>query len=43
MVNAYVLICCDLASSEKVVEELEKIDGVRSQQINTYALTMAIL
>jgi DNA-binding Lrp family transcriptional regulator len=28
MVNAYVLICCDLAASEKVVEELEKIDGV---------------
>ena len=24
MVNAYVLICCDLAASEKVVEELEK-------------------
>jgi DNA-binding Lrp family transcriptional regulator len=29
MVNAYVLICCDLASSEKVVEELEKIDGIQ--------------
>jgi DNA-binding Lrp family transcriptional regulator len=29
MVNAYVLICCDLAASEKVVEELEKIDGVQ--------------
>ncbi|TLX86862.1 MAG: Lrp/AsnC family transcriptional regulator [Thaumarchaeota archaeon] len=29
MVNAYVLICCDLASSEKVVEDLEKIDGVQ--------------
>lgn len=29
MVNAYVLICCDLASSEKVVKELEKIDGVQ--------------
>jgi DNA-binding Lrp family transcriptional regulator len=28
MVHAYVLICCDLAASEKVVEELEKIDGV---------------
>ena len=26
---AYVLICCDLAASEKVVEELEKIDGVQ--------------
>lgn len=29
MVNAYVLICCDLAASESVVEELEKIDGVQ--------------
>jgi len=29
MVNAYVLICCDLAASEKVVEELGKIDGVQ--------------
>jgi DNA-binding Lrp family transcriptional regulator len=29
MVNAYVLICCDLVSSEKVVENLEKIDGVQ--------------
>jgi DNA-binding Lrp family transcriptional regulator len=29
MVNAYVLICCDLAASEKVVEELEKIDRVQ--------------
>jgi len=29
MVYAYVLICCDLAASEKVVEELEKIDGVQ--------------
>ncbi len=29
MVNAYVLICCDLAASEKVVEELEKIEGVQ--------------
>ena len=29
MVHAYVLICCDLAASEKVVEELEKIDGVQ--------------
>jgi DNA-binding Lrp family transcriptional regulator len=28
MVHAYVLICCDLAASEKVVEELEKIDGI---------------
>jgi DNA-binding Lrp family transcriptional regulator len=28
MVHAYVLICCDLVSTEKVVEELEKIDGV---------------
>ena len=28
MVHAYVLICCDLAASEKVVEELEKINGV---------------
>ena len=29
MVHAYVLICCDLAASEKIVEELEKIDGVQ--------------
>ena len=29
MVNAYVLICCDLAASEKVVEELKKINGVQ--------------
>jgi DNA-binding Lrp family transcriptional regulator len=29
MVNAYVLICCDLTSSEKVVENLEKIEGVQ--------------
>jgi DNA-binding Lrp family transcriptional regulator len=29
MVHAYVLICCDLAASEKVVEELKKIDGVQ--------------
>jgi DNA-binding Lrp family transcriptional regulator len=29
MVYAYVLICCDLVSTEKVVEELEKIDGVQ--------------
>ena len=29
MVNAYVLICCDLTSSEKVVEELKKIPGVQ--------------
>ena len=29
MVFAYVLICCDLAASEKIVEELEKIDGVQ--------------
>ncbi|HET6717202.1 MAG TPA: Lrp/AsnC family transcriptional regulator [Nitrososphaeraceae archaeon] len=29
MVNAYVLICCDLAASAKVVEELEKINGVQ--------------
>jgi DNA-binding Lrp family transcriptional regulator len=29
MVNAYVLICCDLASSDKVVGDLEKIDGVK--------------
>ena len=29
MVHAYVLICCDLAASEKVVEELEKIGGVQ--------------
>lgn len=29
MVNAYVLICCDLAASEKVMAELEKIDGVQ--------------
>ncbi|MDW0143442.1 MAG: Lrp/AsnC family transcriptional regulator [Nitrososphaeraceae archaeon] len=29
MVHAYVLICCDLAASEKVVEELEKIHGVQ--------------
>ena len=29
MVHAYVLICCDLTASEKVVEELEKIDGVQ--------------
>ena len=29
MVNAYVLICCDLVSSEKVVENLEKIEGVQ--------------
>ena len=29
MVNAYVLICCDLAASVKVVEDLEKIDGVQ--------------
>jgi DNA-binding Lrp family transcriptional regulator len=29
MVHAYVLICCDLPASEKVVEELEKIDGVQ--------------
>ena len=28
MVYAYVLICCDLASSDKVVEELGKIEGV---------------
>ena len=28
MVHAYVLICCDLASSDKVVEELGKIEGV---------------
>jgi DNA-binding Lrp family transcriptional regulator len=29
MVHAYVLICCDLAASEKVVEQLEKINGVK--------------
>jgi len=29
MVNAYVLICCDLASSERVVENLDKIEGVQ--------------
>ena len=29
MVHAYVSICCDLAASEKVVEELKKIDGVQ--------------
>jgi DNA-binding Lrp family transcriptional regulator len=29
MVNAYVLICCDLTSSDRVVGELEKIDGVQ--------------
>ncbi len=29
MVHAYVLICCDLVSTEKVVEELEKIEGMQ--------------
>lgn len=29
MVNAYVMICCDLAASENVVAELERIDGVK--------------
>ena len=29
MVHAYVLICCDLAASEKVVKQMEKIDGVQ--------------
>jgi DNA-binding Lrp family transcriptional regulator len=29
MVNAYVLICCDLVSAEKVVEDLKKVEGVQ--------------
>ena len=44
MVHAYVLICCDLAASEKVVEELEKIDGVQevSPVSGVYAIVARI-
>jgi len=44
MVHAYVLICCDLAASEKVVEELEKIDGVQevSQVSGVYDIVARI-